>query len=296
MPVFSTHVKKVVVQPRFPARVTTDAGLQVNVSEGVFTFALDYEDIAPGTGPEVAGTWVAVWDEDLDTYRRVTVAELGAGAGAGFLISANNLSDLTDPAAARNNIGLGNVNNTSDLNKPISTATQAALDVHTGQISTHTSQIAANTSSIALKQNIATLIADVKAGLPYVEGTFLPDLKFGGAAVGLTYASRSGNYTRIGNRVFFDLALTLTSKGSSVGSAFIGGLPIAIASTSIAVAVRVTNFTAGVADGFIQAVIDQGQAAVWMRRISSGGSADSGWTNTDFSNTTAIQVAGHYQC
>lgn len=32
------------------------------------------------------------------------------------------------PEQARNNIGLGNVNNTSDLNKPISTATQEALN------------------------------------------------------------------------------------------------------------------------------------------------------------------------
>lgn len=36
------------------------------------------------------------------------------------------------------NIGLGNVNNTSDLNKPVSTATQAALDSQQGQIDYNT--------------------------------------------------------------------------------------------------------------------------------------------------------------
>ena len=35
----------------------------------------------------------------------------------------------TTPAEVRTNIGLGNVDNTSDLNKPISTDTQAALDL-----------------------------------------------------------------------------------------------------------------------------------------------------------------------
>lgn len=41
----------------------------------------------------------------------------------------NNLSDLDDAGVAKGNLSLENVNNTSDLNKPISTATQTALDL-----------------------------------------------------------------------------------------------------------------------------------------------------------------------
>lgn len=51
-----------------------------------------------------------------------------AGAGTGDMLGANNLSEVTNTSLARLNIGLGNVNNTSDANKPVSTATQTALD------------------------------------------------------------------------------------------------------------------------------------------------------------------------
>jgi phage-related tail fiber protein len=45
-----------------------------------------------------------------------------------FAKNSQNLSGLTDFAVARQNLGLGNVNNTADLDKPVSTATQNALD------------------------------------------------------------------------------------------------------------------------------------------------------------------------
>jgi hypothetical protein len=60
----------------------------------------------------------------------------------------------------------------------------------------------------------------------YEEGTWTPAVTFGGGSTGITYGSRTGKYTKIGNMVYAGFFLGLTSKGSSTGSAVITGLPI----------------------------------------------------------------------
>lgn len=51
------------------------------------------------------------------------------GAGTGDLLAANNLDDLDDIPTALENLGLDEVDNTSDADKPISDDTQDALDL-----------------------------------------------------------------------------------------------------------------------------------------------------------------------
>ena len=53
---------------------------------------------------------------------------------ADTLRKSNNLSDLSNITTAKTNLGINNVNNTSDANKPISTATQQALNAKQGTI------------------------------------------------------------------------------------------------------------------------------------------------------------------
>ena len=77
-----------------------------------------------------AGTAVTT-AQQLEVTVNQVLADVQAIAGgdlSDFAKNSENLALLADKAAARANLGLGNVNNTSDLDKPVSTATQAAID------------------------------------------------------------------------------------------------------------------------------------------------------------------------
>lgn len=79
-----------------------------------------------------------------------------------------------------------------------------------------------------------------------VTGTFLPQLFFANASVGVTYNSQFGNYTKINNVVFFNIDVILSSKGSSVGQANFRNLPfpVSVINTSQALTWDKINFSA----------------------------------------------------
>lgn len=62
----------------------------------------------------------------------------------------------------------------------------------------------------------------------YEEGTWTPTLDFNNGTTGITYGTRVGVYTKIGNVVYFSFRMYLTSKGSSTGHAHISGFPFTV--------------------------------------------------------------------
>ena len=66
------------------------------------------------------------------TYNEINVNRITGGGGSGAVSSVNGL--IGDVVLTKTNLGLGNVDNTSDANKPISSATQTALDLKVDKI------------------------------------------------------------------------------------------------------------------------------------------------------------------
>lgn len=62
----------------------------------------------------------------LDTLEKIAIA-IGGGPNE-VMLKGNNLSELTNATQARINIGLGNIDNTADLSKPVSAPQQAAIN------------------------------------------------------------------------------------------------------------------------------------------------------------------------
>lgn len=120
----------------------------------------------------------------------------------------------------------------------------------------------------------------------YEEGTFTPALTFGGGSTGITYSTQSGRYTKIGNRVFYHLRITLTAKGSSTGSMLVTSLPFTQTNTvSVAAAIYGNNMSQPVS-----AVVTANGTTMQVFRHS--GSSAVAFADTDMADTSDLMISG----
>lgn len=126
----------------------------------------------------------------------------------------------------------------------------------------------------------------------YKEGSFTPTMQFGGASTGITYSIQTGEYTKIGNRLFWSISISLSSKGSATGAATIGGLPYTPTGSG-AMVIRWQNVNLDAVSGYtsLSATISGGviQLKAVGDNLAFGPVAD-----TDFSNTSNLTLSGHF--
>jgi len=93
-----------------------------------------------------------------------------------YLEAGNDLSDVADAPTARTNLDLGNINNTSDLDKPVSTATQTELglkldnttDTFTGVLSITGSLVATGNITAYSDEQLKTDVEVIDSALDKV--------------------------------------------------------------------------------------------------------------------------------
>lgn len=125
-------------------------------------------------------------------------------------------------------------------------------------------------------------------------GTFTPAITFGGAAVGVTYGTQLGFYSRVGDRVFFNLRIVLTSKGSSTGALAITGLPVTSNASGTNCSVSsVVNAMSATIVAPLQGSIGAAATSIAFTYLAAGTATSV--TDTECTNTTVLNVTGMYQ-
>lgn len=171
----------------------------------------------------------------------------------------------------------------------------------TGLTSTTINQLLYSSSNNVLA-GLATannaMLTTNSSGVPSFGQTFItntaftPVLTFGGASTGITYSVQYGNYTQIGNIVFYAFQITLSSKGSSTGVAAFTGLPVTVGdstagSASFAPILQYSNITVV---GNLTAAPHAGSTRVDIIDTNGTHQLD----NTNFADNTNIIGVGFY--
>lgn len=126
----------------------------------------------------------------------------------------------------------------------------------------------------------------------YEEGTYTPGQTFGGGNTGLTTSVVAGNYTKIGRNVSTIGIVILSAKGSSTGTASQSGLPFGVQGgipiPFLPVMATMTSLTGAVKGSASSA----GGTSIDLKQ--SGSAGDSNITDTSFTTTSSIEIAGNY--
>ena len=126
----------------------------------------------------------------------------------------------------------------------------------------------------------------------YETGTFTPVLNFGGSPGVSTYNAQVGNYTKIGNTVFFDIYIAVGTKSSATGGMTLSGLPFTTLNSTAAYNTAAMYFN-GVYTTAPQNYIPFGNSIIYMGCNISGNFSQ--FTQASINNGQDMILSGSYK-
>ena len=218
------------------------------------------------------------------------VASGGTNASSASITAFNNITGYTASGAT----------GTTSTNLVFSTSPSITTPALVGDSTMSTGNLIQGTAAKGINFTANTPAAGMTSQLLnwYEEGTFTPTIGGDSVAGTQTYIVQVGRYTRIGNRVNFNLRIVLSAKdAATAGNLIIGGLPFASNSTahtfnSFAIG-NAGLFTLSVLYTQLEAHIEPNLSYFYLGQIGSG-QAYSYLQASAFAATSRIVVTGTY--
>lgn len=140
---------------------------------------------------------------------------------------------------------------------------------------------------------VGNLYRNTSNTVGHYDNSFTPTITFGNASTGITYGTRIGKWSRVGNWILFEIIVILTSKGSSTGTLRVEGLPAtSIATTGEQPSASVFGSVLNSITGSLQAIVRNGEQKIQVFFLGTGTITE--LTDTHFNNTSELHITGKY--
>ena len=276
---------------------TATTKIYLNGSDGSATFEgnLDVGDFV-STLTDVSGARLSA-SGTINVQRTAATSSSGQfyagwkGTDRTFFVSANGgikingtTSNSTNPTITLDGNGSSTFQGELTINRPTGQASALVIrENNVEKIKLKPNGQALFSGPVSIGGTAAINTIDV-----YEEGSITPSVEFGGSATGITYNSRIGKFTRIGDQVTIYVFVALSDKGTSTGNAIIKTLPFTsaniVASNLVGwpgvVAGRQQNFSGlDVNNPNIGITVARNGVGMLLRTVSGVNLTDANFTN-----------------